>query len=574
MLSWRCNDCQNRNKDQFLPFDFVNRVQTGNRLVCLLLPAVLAAETVGAQVVTDSTPAAKPLVTAATGVLTTIGSVADERLRLDQLVGGADTDGFLIRSASTLSPADSGGATVLGLFSGFGTVWNSALPFTQNDGSMWAGRGLSWQIAAGMRADLGRVSLILVPQVTYQQNSDFQTILYNRTHDGGRHALSSPWYDRPESIDMPSRFGRRSYLTGDLGQSSLTVALGPVSVGAATENLWWGPGVRNAIIMSNHAAGIPHLFLRSGRALATPLGDLEGRWMLGRLAESEYFDDTRVNDTRSFSALALTLRTSFEPDLTVGFARAVYAPAYDNSVSLAAAFDVFRDVGRPNDRPATDLNREPGADQVFSLFGRWIFPRSGLETYAEWARYEQPASLRDFLVLPHRSQGYTLGLQWARSIADGVAMRLQGELTYLEPDAAFDRRHVAGWYSSRPVTQGYTQRGQVIGASIGPGSSSQWLAVDLFSDEHVQAGAFAGRIRWDNHSFYASGFHPFFAHDVSLYAGIRAAYRLGGMDVSAEIATEGRMNYLYQSPSPDWGARDAVDLRNHSLRISVTPGAN
>src|SRR5690606_3730528 len=121
---------------------------------------------------------------------------------------------------------------------------------------------------------------------------------------------------------------------------------------------------------------------------------------------------------RSFSALAVTLRPAFERDLTVGFARAVYAAADGFWVSPAAAFDVFRSVGRPNDRPLNELLREPGADQVFSLFGRWIFPAAGFETYAEWARYEQPVSLRDFLVLPHHSQGYTLGLQWARSMSD------------------------------------------------------------------------------------------------------------------------------------------------------------
>lgn len=85
-------------------------------------------------------------------------------------------------------------------------------------------------------------------------------------------------------------------------------------------------------------------------------------------------------------------------------------------------------------------------------------------------------------------------------------------------------------------------------------------------------GAFAGRIRWDNYAFYFnSGFSPFFAHDVSLYGGLRGGYRVGDFEISAEIATEGRMNYLYQSPNPDWTAQDAVDLRNHSFRLSVTP---
>ncbi len=536
-------------------------------LACL--PAASAAQEPSP---TPTQPPASDII-AEVGSLMTIGSPQEDRLRIDQLLGRADTDGFLIRSASTLNPVERDGIPrVQGFLAGFHTAWNSGLPFSQNDGAMWAGRGMNWMISGGVRLDWGRVSLLVVPEVGYQQNKEFQTILFNRSRDADRNRFSNPWYDRPESIDMPSRFGSGSFVTAGLGQSSLTVDAGPVAVGAATENLWWGPGIRNAIIMSNHAAGIPHLFLRTARPLETPIGDFEGRWMLGRLAESEYFDNFRGNNVRSLSAIALAYRPWFEPNLSLGFARSVYAAANDGSISPVAAFDAFRSVGRPNERPADDLLREPGADQLFSLFGRWVFPAAGLEAYAEWARYQQPASLRELLVIPHHTQGYTLGAQWALELENDAVARLQGELTFLEPSSDTGERREIGWYTSRPVRQGYTHKGQVIGAAIGPGSSSQWLAADFLPASRWQIGAFAGRIRWDNYAFYFnSGFSPFFAHDVSLYGGLRGGCRIGDFEISAEIATESRMNYLYQSPNPDWEAQDAVDLRNHSFRLSVTP---
>jgi hypothetical protein len=542
-------------------------------LLCAVVPCRGSAQVAGPDTATTENEA--PF-TAETGGLTTLGSVAESRLRLNQILGRADAGGFLLRSASDLSPRPEGsGASLLALFAGMESSWNSALPFSQNDGSMWAGRGLSMQITAGMRFDAGPVSLILAPKVTYQQNLAYQIFPFNRMVDDGRDPFSSPWYDRPESIDLPSRFGSNSFGTADLGQSSLSVSWGPLAIGAATENLWWGPGIRNAIIMSDHAAGIPHLFLRTGDGVVTPIGEIEARWMVGRLEESDHFDNIEVNDTRSISAVAIALRPAFEPNLAVGFARAVYAPTSRNRLSAAAAFDVFKDVGRPNARPRSDLGREPGADQLFSLFGRWLFPAAGLEAYGEWARYEQPGSLRDFLVLPQHSQGYTLGLQWARSVADSAIVRLQGEVTYLEPSSSFRQRNEIGWYTSRPVRQGYTHRGQVVGASIGPGASSQFLAADFLPSGDSQVGLFAGRIRWNNHAFYAaSPLRPFFAHDVSLYAGVRGSHRVGPLDVAVELSTEGRMNYLFQSPSPDWEAQEAVDIRNHSLRLSITRGAN
>lgn len=551
-------------RDPLLPSTFA--------LTALL--AALASLPLAAAAQEPATPAAPGSeIVAEVGSLTTIGSPEEDRLRIDQLLGSAGTEGFLLRSASTLNPVQRDGTPrAQGFLAGFHTAWNSALPFSQNDGALWAGRGMNWMISAGIRLDWGRVSVLLVPEIAYQQNEEFQTILFNRSRDVDRHRFSNPWYDRPESIDLPSRFGSSSFVTAGLGQSSITVDVGRAAIGAATENLWWGPGIRNAIVMSNHAAGIPHLFLRTARPLETPIGDFEGRWMLGRLAESEYFDNFSGNNVRSLSALALAYRPWFEPNLTLGFARSVYAAAGDRSISPVAAFDVFRSVGRPNERPADDLLREPGADQLFSFFGRWVFPQAGLEAYAEWARYQQPASLRELLVIPHHTQGYTLGAQWARELESDAVVRLQTELSFLEPSSDTGERRVIGWYTSRPVRQGYTHKGQVIGAAIGPGSSSQWLAADFLSASRWQVGAFAGRIRWDNYAFYFnSGFSPFFAHDVSLYGGLRGGYRVGDFEISAEIATEGRMNYLYQSPNPDWTAQDAVDLRNHSFRLSVTP---
>jgi hypothetical protein len=503
--------------------------------------------------------------------LRTIGGAEEEHLRLDRLLGRVPGTGSLIRSPSSETERPRSGAIISAslVTPEAVIVRNSDLPFSFNEGTMWAGRGLSYRLMGGLRVDAGPIAAILAPQVVHQANREFQVIPFMNVVDSTRQPYSSPWHHRPASLDIPSRFGDAAFSVIDLGQSSLTAQLGPVSAGAGTENLWWGPGIRNAILMSSHAPGIPHVFLRTSGPLRTLLGELEGRWMLGRLEESEYFDYDPTNDVRSFSGLALELRPAFEPNLTLGLTRAVYAPAPGGRVGAAAAFDVFRGVGLPNAR--NNLLREPGPDQLFSLFGRWLFPAAGLETYAEWARYEQPSSLRDLLEMPHHSQGYTLGLQWAREIAGASALRLQGEATYLEPSASYRHRPVISWYASRPVPQGYTHRGQVIGASIGPGASSQWLAVDYFRGRGAQVGAFAGRIRWNNEAFYRPQPRPFFSHDVTLFVGVRGGHAVGPVKVGAELSTGMRFNYLFQNWSTGFDPVRAVDVRNHSLRLFVSP---
>ncbi len=502
----------------------------------------------------------------------TIGSLEEDRLRLDQLLGKRSSDGYLIRSPSTVTPRldDRSGALRWQILAPeLHTVWNSAIPFSLNDGSMWAGKGGNARIMAGIRAAYGPVVLTLAPQVSVHQNPDFLTVPYPLAD---RSAFAYPWHRGPESLDLPLRFGDEPFTTLDLGQSSLSVDAGPVAIGAATENLWWGPGIRSAIAMSNNAPGIPHAFLRTSKPVRTAIGELEGRWIVGSLQESRYFDFDPGNDSRSISALAATLRLRFDPDLTLGFARAVYAPA-DSRIPLAAAFDVLRSAGGPNTASATDTTRRPGPDQVFSLFGRWIFPESGFEAYAEWARFEQPSSLRDLLASPNHSQGYTLGLQWAKPLASSSAIRLQTEVTYLEPSSTFRERGLVSSYTSRRVLQGYTHGGQVIGASIGPGASSQWIATDYLRPSW-QVGLFGGRVRWDNAAFYTSApfRHPR-AHDVSLLAGARGGYRFGRVDVSAELTTAKRYNYLFQSPSGSFAddSRYALDVRNQTLTLMVSP---
>lgn len=162
-------------------------------------------------------------------------------------------------------------------------------------------------------------------------------------------------------------------------------------------------------------------------------------------------------------------------------------------------------------------------------------------------------------------------MQWARPVLGEGFLRLQAEASDLGPSSTYRQRNVIPWYTSRVVRQGYTHRGRVLGAAIGPGASSQWLGADLFHGERTRVGLFGGRIRWDDNAFYSLPGIAFVGHDVTLWAGLRVAYRIVGVDIAAEYATQARLNYLYQNTSPDIDTVEAVDLRNQSFRLILTP---
>lgn len=502
--------------------------------------------------------------------LVQLGGAEEDRLRLKQLGGAAAADRFLIRSLSTLLPETAGGTggpRVQLLAPALREVWNSRLPFSLNQANLWAGRGLAGELTGGARVAWGPLHLVLAPEIAVQQNLSFQVPEYPFRD---RSVFASVWHATPQSADLPLRFGRESFTTFGLGQSALEARVGPVGVGVSTESQWWGPGARNAIVMSNNAPGFPHAFARTATPVRTAVGSWDARWILGGLTESLFFDNDRGNDVRSLSGLVLTFTPAPNPWVSVGLARTVYAPTSGAADVASHALDVFTRSGRPRMRP--DSSWVPGPDQLTSLFGRWVFPRDGAEVYAEWARRELPRSVRDWLVAPNHTQGYTLGAAWAREVVGDQRLRLHTEFTNLEQSSTFRNRRADTYYVSRSVVQGYTNRGRVIGAAIGPGASSQWFAADWFAPRW-RLGLFANRIRWENDAYYhqATGF-AFLAHDVSFVGGVRASIDAPFGAVDLQWTAGKRYNYLFQNESETFYAERAIDVPNHTLELTLSPG--
>lgn len=551
----------------------------------LLLPGSAAAQARGSAAAAlptrvapaDTSPPADTVpvgLSVATGGLVLPGSMAEERLRVLQLLGQAPTEGFLVRTPAVLTESAEGGhldgLLLRWVAPRVDWVYNSRLPFSLNDGPMWAGRGSNLLVTGGVRLTTPRVTLVLAPQLVYSSNERFDVINY--TGDD-RSPFASPWHENPESADLPLRFGTESLSRLVPGQSRLAFRAGAAEIGASTENQWWGPGVRNAIVMSSHAEGIPRLFLRTARPLRTGVGAWEAEWMIGALSESAFFDTIPGNDTRSLSGLAVTFAPAAAPGLTLGLTRAVYVPSDGSGDVLGSLFDVFTDVGTPNSLPPSFSERQPGPDQIFSLFGRWVAPADGFEVYGEWARHERPRGIGDLLAAPNHTQGYTVGLQWARPFQTTSVLRIGAEATNLEQSATYRQRNVASYYTSRAVLQGYTQRGQVIGASIGPGSSAQSFAADWLAPRW-SAGIFGGRIRWENDEHYRQRpGGPFLdvGHDVSLLGGLRGTGQMGRAQVRLELTSSTRYNYLFQYQTNSQSVPRGNDVDNLTLRLTVAP---
>lgn len=514
-----------------------------------------------------------------------LGSEIEDRARIRQITGQDSTKLSLMRSVSSLTRPFDGTARwpwIALVSPEWQITSNTGLPFSLNDGALWAGVGRNDRWIGGVRAEWGPVRLIVAPELVRSTNRFFRPndtlTFFAPRFPPDRSEFSSPWNIWPYSIDAPLRFGNRPIERLDAGQSSLVVGARGVEIGVANENEWWGPGIRNALLLTNNAAGFPHLFVRTARPLHTPIGEFEARWLVGGLTTSAYFDTMPARLDRALSAAALSWSPSETAGLTVGLGRVVYGSARNLGDAAGRWFDVFADVGQPDAVPVTDTIRRAGREQLISLFGRWVFPADGLEIYTELGRSEFPVSLRDFLVSPNHTLATTAGLQWARPIARGApwlrgVARVQAEATFAEQGPTWRQRPLGSWYTSRVVPQGYTQRGEVIGAGIGQGSSEQWLATD-YEASSWRAGAFVERIRWNNDAFQllpqpiGSGWCE---HDVTLSPGLRGGYSGRFGLLSTEVRFSNRMNAYFQNKSGCPNGNAMRDVRNRTFSIVFSP---
>jgi hypothetical protein len=452
-------------------------------------------------------------------------------------------------------------------------VHNSHLPFTFNDGPLWAGRGLSLSVGGGFSARYSLrgvdIRAAVAPTLVFSQNEPFEIAA---PPIDGRSNFANALHPFGQSLDYPMRFGATYLLRVDPGRSSVTVQWDRVRVGVTAENEVWGPGIRNQLIMSAHAPGIPRVFASTARPLRSRFGALEAKWIAGTLTESMYFDNVPTNDYRALSGFLLHLRPRFDSNLVIGVARTMYKPIANPWHSLGRAHDVlvrWEPLVPSNEVYPNRVIRQH-ADQIMSLFARWVVPSAGLEVYSEWARMDLPRTLEEALVNAHHSAGYTMGAQWALPRERERFLRLQAEASYLEQNRVYLNRPLIDFYAGNVSVHGYTNRGQVIGAAIGPGGSSQWFAID-----HLwrwwQLGAFVGRIRWENDAMYRQPASNFFRHDVTGYVGARGGVRTRVADVQVETSYGKRYNYLFQYGGANPGGFRTVDINNLTFAITATP---
>jgi hypothetical protein len=397
----------------------------------------------------------------------------------------------------------------------------------------------------------------------WEQNADFD--ISDSTH-AGYSPYAYPYFGT--KIDWPQRHGGDSFTIISPGESYIRADAYGIAAGVSTEQMWWGPGRMNTILMTNTAAGLPHAFLGTSTPVQTAIGSFQVQGVWARLTESDYFDDDDTNDRRLFVAFTATYSPALLDGLDLGFARVFYRST--EGVTGRDYVPFFQGVLKKNLPQDSTGSRQDAADQLISMFFDWSPAGSRFSVYGEWARDDHSWDMKDLVAEPDHSQAWIAGLE--KLVPVGASdVRINAEVAHLGVYRGVSRRGTSSYYTNGTVRQGYTERGQLIGASIGPGSDSQYLGVVLWRNGNMQ-GLWIERVRWQDDAFYSvvPARFSYLGHDVELTAGLRFVHAVGPFDVSGGISFSSRRNRLFLACNQTTvGDPDCSAIRDHNVRVPL-----
>lgn len=442
--------------------------------------------------------------------------------------------------------------------------YNSHHPYGWNDGSMIPAKGYQNQISFGIYAKKGIFSLQLRPEIVYAQNRDFATFPAQQSD-----SIWNIYYNSVlNRIDAPEKFGTGHYLKMFPGQSSFRISYHKIGLGLSTENLWWGPGIRNSLLMSNSAPGFPHLSFNSVQPVRSPIGSFEWQVISGKVKGSGIIpDDTtrtfngqqlyipKQSSDRYLNGMVFAWHPKWTNGLFVGFSRMFYEYVSDRPSTLDGYLPV---VGKFFKKGLSDEDAKR-RDQLISFFFRLVLSKERAEVYGELGRNDHSENLRDFLLEPEHSRAYILG--FSKSFErNGKTTQFFSEITNLQLPSTILLRAQSSWYSHYQVRHGYTNYGQLIGAGIGPGGASQTLGLQWGTGLQKTGGTIERVV--NNNDFYYQAFTSYqdwHHHWVDLSLNLNKSWLCNRMVYDFRLSLIRSLNY-------QWYRNDVTQI---SARVSL-----
>ena len=328
---------------------------------------------------------------------------------------------------------------------------NTDHPYGWNDGAMSYSKGYQMQVGAGIFASFGNLKVQLRPEFV---------------------KTASGQYETNESWGLVTN-GLSKILPG---QSSVRYDLGKVSLSASTQNLWWGPGIYNSMLMSNNAPGFFHYSFATNRPLKTFLGNFQFQIISATLKQdsSQGFEHKNLkklnlqNRDRAYNALSFTFQPVIMKNITFGLTRAFQNLAENNIAGFVPKY--LPVLGSFFGSAYNDtINR----DQILSFNTRWVFPKNHAEVYFEFGYNDAKDNFRDLMLDMSHSSGYLFGFKKLSYLNKLDYFDFGAEVIRMAQTPSYLMRNAGNFYEHGRMTEGYTHKNQILGAGSGFGNNMQ-----------------------------------------------------------------------------------------------------
>jgi hypothetical protein len=386
---------------------------------------------------------------------------------------------------------------------------NSLIPSSFNDGNMYPARGWQERYSYGVNLKL------LIFDINYQPE---KLKVQNRIQEFYPGEPGLFWYYYfgmvANNIDNFRQFGYEPIEETTLGQSRVGIKTKYIAAGLSNENIWWGPGKRNSLVFTNNAAGFQHYYLKTVEPIKTYIGSFELAGVVGILDTTKYTDLDQSfldpcppckffknNDEREIDGITINFQPKWMRNFYIGYAysRQFYRHARN---ALGDTVNFF----------SKDLPKQ----EIGSLIFRFALPDDHAEFYGEMGMpNESPWPWKFFK--PRMRPGFVFGATKLvpLKLFDSY-LNLNVEFTQLQlmnpKDILYQGQPFAGgkpnsWYLNTIVNQGWANNGQLMGASIGPGSNSQSISLS-WNKGYNKIGVFVERTVYNNDFYYSVYYNP------------------------------------------------------------------
>ena len=406
--------------------------------------------------------------------------IFDDYLRRGQLVGKIPSSSFLSRPQLSADSIKSGNLhyslTILEkdstrFFSpevkllpiSMGSQLGSGNPYPEV-GKFIQAKGYQQWLSGGIYGSFGPLSIQFQPEFLYAQNGDY-----------------NPGISKEKKIEFIEIFGEGAYSKLISGQSSIRLNYGAFSLGASTENIWWGPGQYNSLLFSNNAFGFQHLTLNTSKPAKTFLGSFEGQVILGKLENFAPFLRDGKEDWRYVNGITFSYQPKWIPGLFLGASRVFQQYSSFNDQSFAYYFPLFEPFQKINlidpnspDFNSTDYDNRLQSQQLTG-FARLVIPKAKAEVYFEYGRRDHAVDWREFIMNPEHARAYLIGFKKLISLTNDAFFQINGEILQQQESINILIRDGGASWAAHSISQGFTHQGQLLGPGVGPSSNVQTL---------------------------------------------------------------------------------------------------